>query len=86
MIACIKRLFRRPWKIVVWHPRPAGSPGLRGPHIRVVAANGEIVLPSENYASDFNALRAAERLAEQTGWAIEHDYEMKAKPPIAGDA
>jgi len=38
--------------------------------VRIVAANGEILLASESYSSESNARRAAHNLASHTGLKV----------------
>lgn len=62
---------KRPWRIVVVVPG-GDAPLDAQPHVRIVGANGEIVMTSENYASLAMAEGTAHRLEAATGWPIEH--------------
>lgn len=63
MIACIRNWFKAKPHLSVF----LGKDGWR---VRMVAANGEIMLGSEAYASRANAVRAADNIGTAFGIAV----------------
>jgi uncharacterized protein YegP (UPF0339 family) len=61
-------------EIFLQDPNPQGDPNMRDfkaeHHVRVRAANGEILAVSEGYASKGNARKAAKRLVRTVAAAV----------------